>query len=132
MRDTRIEDPENAERAEPAHGRSADSPKEIPHRGWWDIAMRVKREIDGDNVSIIAGGLALYALLAVFPALAATVSIYGLFASPNDIASHLQQAAGTLPEDALSILRQQLTDLSSRQSDTLSFGLVTGIVIAPS
>ena len=53
--------------------------------------MRVKKEMTADNVDIIAGGLALYALLAVFPALAAAVSIYGLFASPADIADHLQE-----------------------------------------
>jgi len=49
-------------------GREAARPKDIPLRGWWDIAMRVRREMSTDNVSIIAAGLALYALLAVFPA----------------------------------------------------------------
>src|SRR3954452_8880718 len=92
-------------------GRTADSPQEIPRRGWWDIAVRVKKEMTTDNVDIIASGLALYALLAVFPALAAAVSIYGLFASPTDIASHLQLVAAMLPEDALKVLQQQLTQL---------------------
>jgi membrane protein len=110
-------------------GRAADRPQDIPARGWWDIAMRVKKEMTADNIDIIAGGLALYALLAVFPALAAAVSIYGLFASPADMASHLQQVAGTLPEDATKILQQQLNDLSQRQ-ETLSIGIVVGILLA--
>lgn len=91
--------------------------------------MRVKNEMNSDNVSIIAAGLALYALLAVFPALAAAVSIYGLFASPTDIANHLQQVAATLPEDGASILQRQVEDLSRRQ-EALSIGVVIGIVIA--
>jgi membrane protein len=115
---------------EDSRGRFADKPTDIPRRGWWDIGMRVKGELDSDHVSIIASGLALYALLAVFPALAATVSIYGLFATPTDIADHLQQVAGALPPEAMDILRKQMTDLSSRQSGTLSFGLISGIVIA--
>jgi membrane protein len=67
---------------EQQRGRTAESPQDIPARGWWDIAVRVRRRISADNVDIIAGGLALFALLAAFPALAAAVSIYGLFASP--------------------------------------------------
>ena len=111
-------------------GRAAESPQEIPKRGWWDIAVRVKKEMAKDNVDIIASGLALYALLAVFPALAAAVSIYGLFASPADIASHLQLFAAILPEDALRILQQQLTQLAQHSEGTLSFGVIVGIALA--
>jgi membrane protein len=82
-----------------------------------------------DNVSIIAAGLALYALLAVFPALGAAVSIYGLFASPAEIAEHLQQVAATLPEDGAAILERQVQDLSQRQ-EALSIGVVVGILLA--
>jgi membrane protein len=92
--------------------------------------MRVRREMAADNVSIIAAGLALYALLAVFPALAAAVSIYGLFSSPADMAQHLQQASAALPQDATQILQQQLTELSQHRNDTLSIGIVIGILLA--
>jgi membrane protein len=111
-------------------GRSAERPQDIPARGWWDIAMRVKKEMTADNVDIIAGGLALYALLAVFPALAAAVSIYGLFASPAEIANHLNQVAIALPQDAAGILQQQLTQLSQRPQDALSVGIILGIALA--
>ncbi|HKQ13662.1 MAG TPA: YihY/virulence factor BrkB family protein [Steroidobacteraceae bacterium] len=111
-------------------GRSARSPEEIPRRGWWDIAVRVKKEMTKDNVDIIASGLALYALLAIFPALAAAVSIYGLFASPADIASHLQLVAGLLPQDAMRILEQQLNQLAQHSQGTLSFGVIVGIALA--
>jgi membrane protein len=115
--------------ADDRHGRHAQRPQEIPPRGWWDIAMRVKQEMATDNVSIIAAGLALYALLAVFPALAAAVSIYGLFASPAEIAEHLQQVAATLPEDGARILERQVQDLSQKQ-EALGIGLVVGILLA--
>ncbi len=110
-------------------GRHARTPTEIPKRGWLDIAMRVKSEVTKDNVSIIAAGLALYALLAVFPALAAAVSIYGLFASPDEIASHMQSFAGLLPAQASQILERQLQSLSG-QEQALSFGLIFGVLLA--
>ncbi len=111
-------------------GRNASRPQDVPARGWKDVAIRVKNEMTADNVDIIAGGLALYALLAVFPALAAAVSIYGLFSSPADIASHLQQVSAALPEDATNILQQQLSKLAEHPQDTLSFGIVIGIALA--
>ena len=114
----------------PERGRAAARPQDIPTRGWWDIAIRVKKEMTADNVDIIASGLALYALLAVFPALAAAVSIYGLFASPADIADHLQQVATMLPEDATRILQQQLHQLAQNPQNTLSFGIIAGIALA--
>jgi membrane protein len=111
-------------------GRTAESPEEIPARGWWDIAVRVRRRIVADNVDIIAGGLALFALLAAFPALAAAVSIYGLFASPASIAGHLQQFAGALPDAALQILQRQLTQFSQHRLGALRFGVGLGIVLS--
>jgi membrane protein len=110
-------------------GRQARKPTEIPARGWWDIAVRVKDELNKDNVSIIAAGLALYALLAVFPALGAAVSIYGLFASPEQIAQHITSFEGVLPAQATEILQSQLQSLSGQQ-EVLSFGLVIGVLIA--
>ena len=110
-------------------GRHARSPTEIPKRGWLDIAIRVKNEVTKDNVSIIAAGLALYALLAVFPALGAAVSIYGLFASPEQIAQHMNSFSGVLPAEATQILQNQLQSLSG-QEQALSVGLVLGVLIA--
>lgn len=111
-------------------GRTAESPEEIPARGWWDIAVRVRKRIAADNVDIIAGGLALFALLAAFPALAAAVSIYGLFASPASISAHLQQFAGALPDDALQILQRQLSEFSQHRLGALRFGIGLGVVLS--
>jgi membrane protein len=111
-------------------GRTAESPEEIPARGWWDIAVRVRRKIVADNVDIIAGGLALFALLSAFPALAAAVSIYGLFASTATIASHLQQFGAALPEDALRIVERQLNEFSQHPHGALRFGVGIGVALA--
>ena len=111
-------------------GRDARTPREIPGKGWLDILLRVKTELAQDNVSLIASGLALYGLLAAFPALAAAVSIYGMFASPGDVAQQMQQFAGFLPAEGQQILQRQLEQLSAHSDNTLGFGLALGIVVA--
>lgn len=110
-------------------GREARKPSEIPARGWLDIAVRVKNEVAKDNVSLIAAGLALYALLAIFPALGAAVSIYGLFASPQDIAHHMNAFSGVLPTEATQILQKQLQTLT-QQEGALNVALIAGVAIA--
>jgi membrane protein len=85
--------------------------------------------VSKDNVSLIAAGLALYALLAIFPALTAAVSIYGLFASPQQMADHMQSFQGVMPGEASQILEGQMKALS-QQRQTLSFGLVFGVLVA--
>jgi membrane protein len=53
-----------------------------------------------------------------------------LFSSPAEMAEHLQQVNTALPEDAMQILQGQLTELSKHPNDTLSVGIVVGILIA--
>jgi membrane protein len=67
---------------EEGRGRGAVAPSEIPRSGWRDIALRVKNEISKDNIDMVAAGVALYALMAIFPALIALISLYGWFADP--------------------------------------------------
>src|SRR5690606_30285782 len=83
-----------------------------------------------DNASLIAAGLALYALLALFPALAAIVSLYGLFASPAEIAGQVQSLSGVLPEQASNILRNALQNLASQRGQALGLGAVLGFLLA--
>src|ERR1051325_7193365 len=70
-------------------GRSAEKPADIPAKGWKDILLRVYRGISDDRVLANAAAVAFYALLALFPGIAALVSIYGLFADPATITQQL-------------------------------------------
>jgi membrane protein len=70
-------------------GRNADSPSELPVAGWQDIFSRVWSEVNDDRVMLASGGVTFYLLLALFPALAAFVSLYGFVADPHTIADHI-------------------------------------------
>ncbi len=116
--------------AEVPRGRDADAPRHIPRRGWLDVAWRVKGEITRDNASLIAAGIALYGLLAAFPALTAAMSIYGMFVPPEQAASQVQSIAGALPGQAANIIRTQVHNMTAQQSGALGFGAIIGLVIA--
>lgn len=111
-------------------GRRADTPAEIPRRGWKEIALRVARKIGRDNVFLVAAGVTFYLLLALFPALAAFVSIYGFVADPRTIADHIAFLGGLLPAEGLELIRNQLNALLRQDRDSLGFGFLLGLGVA--
>ena len=64
-------------------GSNADKPSQIPARGWWDVAKRVFAGFNDDRVMTEAAGVTFYTLLAIFPAIATVVSLYGLIVRPG-------------------------------------------------
>ena len=118
------------EALEPGRGRHASAPSEIPARGWKDILLRVYRNISDHRVLALAAGMTFYSLLAIFPALAALVAIYGLFADPGAIAAHLNAVSGFIPSGALDVARDQLTRLASNGEGTLGVTFAIGLAVS--
>src|SRR5919112_3596589 len=111
-------------------GRHAERPSEIPKRGWKDILWRVYSGLSEDRVLMNAAGVTFYALLALFPAIAALVSIYGLFADPVQIANQLDTLAGILPGGGMEVIKEQLTRLTAQGSGSLTFGVIFGVLVS--
>jgi membrane protein len=111
-------------------GRTAKTPEEIPPRGWWDITWRVMKRLGTDNVTLVAGGLAMYTLLSVFPGLTAALSIYGLFASPETVIQQMKGFSGVLPPGVWNIFNTQLQTLAGHQNSTLSIAATISLAIA--
>ena len=99
-------------------------------RSWRDILMRVKRQMAEDRLSIVAAGVAFYALLAVFPALIALVALYGLAFDPKQVSEQVAALSGMLPPQAADILLGQLQDLTATRSGALGLGAIGGLVLA--
>lgn len=111
-------------------GRKATVPGQIPKFGWWDILVLVKDQISTDNVSIVAAGVAFYGTLALFPALAALVSIYGLLTSQHEVQEQITSLSDFLPKEAQSIIHEQLMSISTSAESALSFGAIFGLLLA--
>ena len=122
-------DPNVAKREE-GTGRHAESPEKIPARGWKDVLWRTYQEIGKDKVLAVAAGVTYYALLGIFPAVAALVSMYGLFADPSTIQEHLNALSGVLPAGAIEIVGDQVKRIASQGEGTLGFSFVIGLLIA--
>jgi membrane protein len=112
------------------HGREADAPQQIPAKGWKDVLLRVKNEAKQDNLTLLAAGIAFFSLLSLFPAIGALISIYGLVASPEDVARHISELSGTVPQEARTLLDEQLRSVASASEAGLGIGAVVGIVLA--
>jgi membrane protein len=116
--------------AENGRGRDAETPAEIPARGWFDVIWRVVSKINEDRIMLIAAGATYYLLLALFPALAAFVSLYGFVADPTTVADHISFLGGMLPSGGMDLIRGQLQALASQSTDALSLGFIGGLLIA--
>lgn len=91
--------------------------------------LRLNSNIQEDYIGLVAGGVAFYFFLAAFPALAALISVYGLFSNPSFIAKQLQLLQGFLPPESLEILSDQALDITTSSATALSFGLFMGIAL---
>jgi membrane protein len=120
----------DAAAAERDRGREADKPTDIPATGWKDVLWRVYEEFGKDRVTSVAAGVTYYALLAIFPAIAALVSIYGLFADPATIQDHLNAMSGIFPSGALQIIGEQVQRIASQWGGALGFGFIFGLAIS--
>jgi membrane protein len=111
-------------------GVRATKPTDIPWRGWKQIVKRSWAENKADNMPVIAGGVAFFGFLAIFPALIAVISIYGLVASPTTVSEQVASLATGLPDSARSLLTDQLTSITDNSGRALTVGLVVSILAA--
>src|SRR4051794_34881670 len=111
-------------------GVHGEKPTQIPWAGWKQILKRAWAEHKADNMPIIAGGVAFFGFLSLFPALIATISIYGLVSSPEDVTRQIEDLSAQLPQDAQSLLEKQLSSIAENTGGALSVGLLGSILAA--
>ena len=114
----------------PALGLGARSPAEIPGRGWWIAIKQTANGFSEDRLMTEAAGCTFYTLLAIFPALASLISLYGLIADPATIAAQIATLEGVVPGGGMDILKDQVASLTSHGSQALGFGLISGVLIS--
>jgi len=111
-------------------GRGAETPREVPLRGWKDVLVRVAGQIKQDGVPLLAAGVAFFALLAIVPSLVALVSVYGLVADPADIERNIDDVLRAAPSEVRDLLSSQLSAIVESEPSGLRLGAVVGLVAA--
>jgi membrane protein len=128
--DRNSQNPTVGDSGESNRGREAETPTEIPPHGWRDIFLRVKDKVAADNLSIIAAGVAFYGFLAIFPAIAAVVSAFGLITSPAELQTYLHIIESLLPSEAADLVNNELQQIVQAQGSRLGWGALGGTVLA--
>ncbi|MCL4765996.1 MAG: YihY/virulence factor BrkB family protein [Hyphomicrobiaceae bacterium] len=97
--------------------------------GWTGVLWDTYQATQKDRVMLIAAGVTYYGLLALFPAIAALVSLYGLFADPEAIRQQLSSMEGVLPAGAIEVIGGQITRIQG-QGSTLGVYFFIGLLIS--
>ena len=111
-------------------GRQAEAPQQIPPKGWAAIAKRTAKEVKADQVPLLGAGVAFYTLLALFPAIIAGVSIYGLVADPQTVRDQIANLTKLLSPETADLVGQQLLQVTSGANGALGLATVVGILTA--
>jgi membrane protein len=106
------------------------NPFQIPWEGWKQILWRTYEQIDEDRLLAIAAGVVFFGLLAIFPAITALVSFYGLFANPSTISANLQTLALMLPEGSFEIVQDQIGRVLAKGNTELGATFLFGLALA--
>ena len=114
---------------EHGRGRRARNPLQIPLVGWKDILWRTYSEMNSDRLLSIAGGVAFFVLFAIFPAITALVSAYGIFFNAADIGQNLSLMNDVVPSNVLDILREQAARIAAQSNKALGIGVIAGILV---
>ena len=112
------------------HGGAGKTEADAPERGWIEVLQQVYKRFSEDRVMSIAGGVTFFALLAIFPAIAALVSIYGLFADPASLAGQTDQLSGVLPSGAIEVVVDQMRRVSSQGGTALGATFLISLAIS--
>jgi membrane protein len=116
--------------AQPGRGRRSNHPFNIPWAGWKDILWRTYPRIGDDRLLATAAGVVFFGLLAIFPAVTALVSFYGLFADPVTIGDNLQTLAVMLPDGTYQIIGDQVARVVSKGNAELGTTFLFGLALA--
>jgi len=110
--------------------RVAERLRDVPARGWWQVARRGYREFSADQMGLIAAGVAFKAFLSIVPTLIAAILVYGLVADPTQVQRQVDSLSGVLPTSARALLQDQMTGLVAANHRSLGVGLVVSLLLS--
>lgn len=88
------------------------------------------REVGPSQIGVIAAGIAFYALLSVFPAIAAVVALAGRVIEPEAIVAQFETVTRFVPEDAARILIDEAAKVAATGDEGLSLAFALGVALA--
>jgi membrane protein len=97
---------------------------------WKQVLLGTYNRISQDRILATAAGVVFYGLLAIFPAVTALVSSYGLFADPSTISDNLQSLALMLPQGSFAIVQEEIGRVVAKENASLGLAFIFGLLLA--
>ena len=123
-------DPYTAQTLEPVSASRAAPANPTAPPGWAHVGWRVFASIFEHRLLTTSGGVAFFALLAIFPALATIVSLYSLFADPHAIPERVDLLAGVVPTSIIDLIKGEIQSLAEKNINALSTAFLIGLVVS--
>jgi membrane protein len=111
-------------------GAAPSTPMQIDPGGWRQILARTFKAFGADQIPAVAAGVTFFILLALFPAIGAFVSLYGLFGDAGAAQHQLAAMGGLLPAGAISVVGDQITRLVAINHGRLGLTFAIGLLIS--
>jgi membrane protein len=99
-------------------------------RALWSFVVAVSNRVGQGHFSLIAAGVAFYAMFAVFPGLTATIAIWSMVADPSVITDYLTVAERFLPPEAAALVHDQVVALMNAPKVAVGWATLVSLVIA--
>lgn len=115
---------------EDERGRAATHPLQMPTVAWRDILWRAFKQMNANRLLAIAGGVAFFVLLALFPAITAFISVYGLLFNPANVANSLSLLDDVVPRNVLGVVHEQALRIATNSNGALRIGVGAGIAVS--
>lgn len=97
---------------------------------WWRAGWAVFNGMHELNLGLISAGVAFYGMLAIFPAIAAVIALWGVVSDPAIVDSQLELLRGFVPAQAFVILDMQVSRLISANNSTLGWATALSTLAA--
>lgn len=97
---------------------------------YWAAFRAALKDVSDNNLSLVSAGVAFFAMLSLFPALAALIALLGLISDPVVVVAQLEDMRGLLPDDVYDILNNQVVTLVTASSDTLGWAGLLSLLVA--
>ncbi|WP_347138298.1 YihY/virulence factor BrkB family protein [Paracoccus sp. SSK6] len=99
-------------------------------REFWSFWAAVFERMDKIHMSLIAAGVAFYAMFAVFPGLAAILALWSLWFDPKVVTTYLDVAHEFLPADAAALIDGQVETLTSSGRTSVGWASFVSFMVA--
>jgi membrane protein len=99
-------------------------------RNWKATLWCIYENFSTHRIMAVAAGVTFYALLALFPGIAALISLYGLFADPGTISQHVNGLSSIVPGGGTQIITDQMNRVAAQGNGRLSAAFLIALAIS--